>query len=859
MAEEPPRKKRADGLQDFLKNVELDEKFSEQLMKVRKGSPTARKQAVRDLIETRKCVALLGAAIPMFNEPGLPELERTRLVKVLCKVLEKQPPLGSASPVSTQLKPLLTLVRSLLDTKNVTVQREEAQPLLLNVARLVGMKAFLTALRPSFNSDEDNVRHSNATCIAAAAQIFGISLTLPLVKVLIISTEHKERLLGLLIVQRLPRYLGRATLPYLNDLVQLCREPIKDSFLSNPANSALTTLADTVAPFGIEAFDPLLDSLWSGARRRRGRPKISFLRTLSSIVSLSSPETASELANPILEIALNLLAPEECSGELDVHRQVLSIIRKCVPYADRILIDEFVPQLFARFWTPSLASERRIASEAVWTALELPVGPSRLIVALIESNALNSEEWWLRLMALDLLSKLPVESLLLDSRVEENLINGLIYALPEAIPETEDLGIVEAGTSVTTQDSKEVPKSSHILALSVRAVSNVFEALPEEKLAEYGRLWTNTLLSKQSSPSFLARQNAASILACIASRLPQTQLQLILRRLYEELGEEYPEVLAAVINAIRSVLKFIDAKLTALDPSLTEILPRLTPILRNRNENVQESCIRLIRSILEIAGDDISAREWMHVCFELLELQKSQRQQVRFEATAAFAAISTVVGPADVVATLVNHLRSPDRQFRVTTAAAIASVAVETGPFTILPVLMTEYRVGETVIQQGVLKTLAFVFEFLSTYRALPYLDSLSSLLVDALVDRNQVHRQTGASIVHFLARSCIGCGKESLFIHFLNHLMPSIFETSPHVIDRVVEAISSIQQLIGAPAFLNYIWAGLFHPARKVRNIYWRLWNLQNINSPSAQAPTCPISIPDPLSRSSDVRDIWF
>lgn len=859
MAKEPFHKTRADGLQSFLQDVELDEKFSEQLMKIRNGSSTARKQAQRDLIDTKRCAALLEAAMPMFNECGLPELERTRLVKVLCRVLEKQPSLGSHSPICSQLTSLLTLIRKLLDSKNVSAQREEALPLLLNMARIAGMKAFLTALRPTFNTDDDNMRHSNATCIAAAAQIFGIGLTLPLVKVLVKSSEHKERLLGLLIVQRLPRYLSMATLPHLNELVHLCAESLKDPFLSNPANSALTTLADTVTPFGIEAFESLLGLLWSGARRRRGRPKISFLRTLSSIVSLASSDTATELANPILEIVLKLLSSEESVGEYDELRRVLGIARKCVPYADNSLIEKFVPVLFGRFWTPDMAYDRRVSSEAVWTALELPLSRTQLITSLVNSNSLTSESFWLRVMALELLAKSPVKPILLDSRTEERLIDGLINALPEALPETEENGMVEIGSAEAAQDPQGHLKSSYVLAISVKAVSNVLKALPEEKLPELGKLWTHTLLLKQSYPSYLARQNAAGVLASIAPLLPQAQLQLIWRRFYEELGEEYPEVLATVIDAIRFVLGSLDLSSVSLDPSLTEVLPRLTPILRNRHDKVQESCIKLIHSILKIAGDDISAREWMQVCFELLELQKSQRQQVRFEATAAFAAISAVVGPADVVGTLINHLRSPDRQFRVTTAAAIASVAVETGPFTVLPVLMNEYRIGESVVQQGVLKTLAFMFEFLAANKALPYLDSLSTLLDDALVDRSQVHRQTAASVVHYLARNCIGSGKEVLFIHFLNELMPSIFETSPHVIDRVAEAIGSIQQLIGAPAFLNYIWAGLFHPARKVRNIYWRLWNLQNNNSPSASVPTCPISIPDPLLRTSDIRDVWF
>lgn len=62
--------------------------------------------------------------------------------------------------------------------------------------------------------------------------------------------------------------------------------------------------------------------------------------------------------------------------------------------------------------------------------------------------------------------------------------------------------------------------------------------------------------------------------------------------------------------------------------------------------------------------------------------------------------------------------------------------------------------------------------------------------------------------------------------IHLLNLLWPNLFETSPHVIDRIIEAIDGIRMAIGPGLVLNYLFAGLFHPARKVRTAYWRIHN---------------------------------
>ena len=47
--------------------------------------------------------------------------------------------------------------------------------------------------------------------------------------------------------------------------------------------------------------------------------------------------------------------------------------------------------------------------------------------------------------------------------------------------------------------------------------------------------------------------------------------------------------------------------------------------------------------------------------------------------------------------------------------------------------------------------------------------------------------------------------------------------ETSPHVIDRIIEAIDAIRMAVGPGVVMNYVWAGLFHPARKVRVPYFR------------------------------------
>lgn len=91
--------------------------------------------------------------------------------------------------------------------------------------------------------------------------------------------------------------------------------------------------------------------------------------------------------------------------------------------------------------------------------------------------------------------------------------------------------------------------------------------------------------------------------------------------------------------------------------------------------------------------------------------------------------------PHDVLATLLNNLKVQERQNRVCTTVAIAIVAETCSPFTVLPALMNEYRVPELNVQNGVLKSLSFMFEYIGEMGK-DYIYPVAPLLEDALMDR---------------------------------------------------------------------------------------------------------------------------
>ena len=122
----------------------------------------------------------------------------------------------------------------------------------------------------------------------------------------------------------------------------------------------------------------------------------------------------------------------------------------------------------------------------------------------------------------------------------------------------------------------------------------------------------------------------------------------------------------------------------------------MTPILRNRHEKVQEATINLIgrigpfiltphshRSQSPLSADHgaefVPAREWMRICFELLDLLKAYKRAIRRAAVNSFGYIAKSLGPQDVLQVLLTNLRVQERQSRVCSTVAIGIVAETCG------------------------------------------------------------------------------------------------------------------------------------------------------------------------------------
>lgn len=160
------------------------------------------------------------------------------------------------------------------------------------------------------------------------------------------------------------------------------------------------------------------------------------------------------------------------------------------------------------------------------------------------------------------------------------------------------------------------------------------------------------------------------------------------------------------------------------------------------------------------------------------------------------------------------------------------------------------------------------------------------------------VHRQIALACVGHVALGVFGFGCEDALLHLLNLAWPNFLENAPHCIQTFILAIEGLRLSLGPGLLLNYTLAvrllrvslfyffpvcvlitlitvhvnvshkslriliilyslyclysmnpqGLFHPSRKVRNMYWKIYNLVYIGRQDALVAFYP-RLPPPRS----------
>lgn len=68
-----------------------------------------------------------------------------------------------------------------------------------------------------------------------------------------------------------------------------------------------------------------------------------------------------------------------------------------------------------------------------------------------------------------------------------------------------------------------------------------------------------------------------------------------------------------------------------------------------RHEKVQENCIDLVGRIADRGAEFVPTREWMRICFELLDLLKAHKKAIRRATVNTFGYIAKAIGYAPLL------------------------------------------------------------------------------------------------------------------------------------------------------------------------------------------------------------------
>lgn len=786
------------------------------LLRIKNGNTMARKVAMRALQD--KCYEfgpkmIFDRVLPILLDKSLEDQERHLMIKVVGRVLYT---LGN--DVRSYTKKILVVVSPLLIDQD-PIARATGREIITTLANSAGLTDIITTMRPDIDNEDEYVRNTTARAMAVVAKALGVAQLIPFLNAVCHSRKSwRARHTGVKIVQQIGMLLGVGVLPHLQGLIDCIKGGLVDEHvpLRTITANALSTLAQSSFPYGIEAFNVVLEPLWKGTRTHRGKVLASFLKCLGSLIPLMDSEYAGYYTQEIMIIVKR----EFHSPDDDMKKAILLVLQKCCRtegVTPKYLREEVAPDFFRNCWIRRTALDRQINKLVTYTTFVLSekIGASYTIENLLKPLRDESEPF--RTMAVHAIDKVvnSIGTVDLNERLETRLIDALLIAFQEQT--NNDRGIIGGfGTVATSLDKRMKPYLSPIVS---------------------------TILDHLKHKSQLTRQHAADLCATMIPVIKSCGEVEMLNKLniilYESLGEVYPEVLGSIIEAMSNIVSEMD--LANLQPPVNQILPTLTPILRNAHRKVQINTIDLVGRIANLAPEYVAPKEWMRICFELLEMLKSTNKAIRRVANDTFGSIAKAIGPQDVLVALLNNLKVQERQLRVCTAIAIGIVAKICGPYTVLPALINEYKTPETNVQNGVLKAMTFMFEYIGNMSK-DYIYVITPLLEDALTDRDLVHRQTAANVIKHIALHCSGLGYEDSFIHLLNLLIPNIFETSPHVISRILEGLESLSYAVGPGIFMNYIWAGLFHPAKNVRTAFWNVHNNVYIQHLDSLIPYYPV-----------------
>ena len=406
------------------------------LLKIKNGTPPMRKSALRRITDKAREMGagpLFNQILPLLMSPTLEDQERHLLVKVIDRILYKLDDL-----VRPYVHKILVVIEPLLIDEDYYA-RVEGREIISNLAKAAGLATMISTMRPDIDNIDEYVRNTTARAFAVVASSLGIPSLLPFLKAVCKSKKSwQARHTGIKIVQQIAILMGCAILPHLRSLVDIIEHGLVDEQqkVRTITALALAALAEAATPYGIESFDSVLKPLWKGIRTHRGKGLAAFLKAIGYLIPLMDAEYANYYTKEVMLI----LVREFQSPDEEMKKIVLKVVKQCCSTngveADYIK-GEILPHFFKHFWTHRMAMDRRNYRQLVDTTVEIAnrVGASEIINRLVDDLKDENEQY--RKMVMESIEKIMagMGAADIDSRLEEQLIDGILYAFQEQTTE----------------------------------------------------------------------------------------------------------------------------------------------------------------------------------------------------------------------------------------------------------------------------------------------------------------------------------------------------------------------------------------------------------------------------------------
>lgn len=815
------------------------------IFKIKNGIPSQRKSALKALTHSARDFGagpIFTILLPQMMSIDLEDYERHLIVKVIGRMLYTLDDL-----VRPYAHKILTVIQPMLLDKDYFA-RIEAREIISNLSKATGLAAMIGVMRPDIDSPDEYTRNCVSRSLAVVGCALGVHNLQRFLQAVARSQKSWEaRHTGMKVIQHIAIFQGCSVQAYLQPLVDIIIPCLKDknSKVRCIAALALSSLAESSYPYGYTIFAPTFKPLWEGQIINKGNTLAAFFKAIGCQV----PQMPDDVAIDATKQALTFVVRQFSSPDEEMRRIVLKVVQQLVSVPSQPIVsvrEGVVEPFFTNFWTPRLSLNVINVKNVISTTVEIAskIGGCDIIEKLVPYIRHENESF--RRMAVEGVQNIVIRLGVGDihPRLEERLVDAQLLAFQsESIENSASLQKLQQSmlglpSNITSSSTSALSNESKIVLKGFAVVLNTLDI----RATDYLEQIVGQIKFRIKNRNELIRQQSVELLSHIAQVMKRCNKIELLQTMgmiqFENLGEEFPDTLAAIVGALKSIITSLGMK--DMKPSVREQLPRLTPILKNQMEKVQENTINLLGRIADQAPEAASMKEWMRVCFDLLGQLKAPRKSIRRAAINTFGYIANAIGPQEVLVTLLNNLKVQDRTNRICTSIAIAVIAETCRPFMVIPALMNEYRVPDNNVQNGVLKALSFQFEYVGEMGK-DYVYAITPQLIDALTDRDVVHRQIACSIVKHMALGAVGLNTEDAMLHLLNHIWPNMFETAFHVLVAVNESINSLRIALGPGKLIQYLLAGLFHPARRVRAIYWRYYNAMYVGSQDSIVPFYP------------------